>query len=66
MKRSAGFITTSVFFRAAFYDNGAWLNQVDETLAPSDWDKAWARMMNLIDLTFNNRYLEGRGSPHPR
>lgn len=44
--------------RGIDYDYDEWLNQVDETLASSDWDDAWARMMNLIELTFKNRYLD--------
>jgi UDP-galactopyranose mutase len=44
--------------RGVDYDYDEWLNQVDETLASSDWDDAWARMMNLIELTFKNRYLD--------
>jgi UDP-galactopyranose mutase len=46
---------------------------VDETLASSAWDDAWARMMNLINLTFKNRYsqarcskIEDRGLTHSR
>jgi hypothetical protein len=36
---------------------------VDETPASSNaWDDAWTRMMNLINLTFNNRYSEDRAS----
>jgi len=34
---------------------------LDETLASSAWDDAWARMMNLINLTFKNRYSEDCG-----
>jgi hypothetical protein len=34
-----------------------------ETPASSNaWDDAWARMMNLINLTFKNRYSEDRAS----
>jgi hypothetical protein len=33
-----------------------------ETPAPDAWDDTWARMMNLINLTFKNRYSEDRGS----
>ncbi len=47
--------------RGIDYDYDAWLYQVGETLASSDWDDAWARMMNLIDLTFKNRYTEDCG-----
>jgi UDP-galactopyranose mutase len=42
--------------RRGDYDYDAWLDRVDETLASSAWDKTWARMMNLIDLTLKNRY----------
>lgn len=35
---------------------------VDEALAPGAWDDAWARMMNLISLTFKNRYSADRGN----
>jgi len=38
------------------YDYGAWLDRVDEALVSGAWDEAWARMMNLIDLTFKKRY----------
>jgi UDP-galactopyranose mutase len=37
-------------------DYDAWLDRVDETLASGAWDETWARMMNLIDLTFKKRY----------
>jgi hypothetical protein len=47
--------------RRVSYDYYAWLNRVDETLAPSAWDGAWARMMNLIDLTLKKLYSEDRG-----
>lgn len=45
-----------------FYEAMRYLHQnihpfpVDETLASSDWDDAWTSMMNLINLTFKNRY----------
>ena len=42
--------------RRVDYDYGAWLDRVDETLASGAWDETWARMMNLIDLTFKKRY----------
>ncbi len=38
------------------YDYGAWLGRVDEALVSGAWDETWARMMNLIDLTFKKRY----------
>jgi UDP-galactopyranose mutase len=38
------------------YDYGAWLDRVDEALASGAWDETWARMMNLIDLTFKKLY----------
>ena len=38
------------------YDYGAWLDRVDEALVSDAWDETWARMMNLIDLTFKKRY----------
>jgi glycosyltransferase involved in cell wall biosynthesis len=47
--------------RGIDYDYDAWLDRVDETLASSAWDDAWARMMNLINLTFKNRYSEDCG-----
>jgi hypothetical protein len=34
---------------------------VDETLAFNNWDDAWARMMNLITLTFKKRYSSDCG-----
>jgi UDP-galactopyranose mutase len=48
--------------RRVDYDYDAWLNRVDEALASSAWDDVWTRMMNLINLTFKNRYSEDRGS----
>jgi len=44
--------------RGINYDYDAWLTRVDEALASSAWDDAWTRMMNLINLTFKNRYSE--------
>lgn len=38
------------------YDYDAWLGRVDEALVSGAWDETWARMMNLIDLTFKKRY----------
>jgi glycosyltransferase involved in cell wall biosynthesis len=38
------------------YDYGAWLDRVDEALVSGAWDETWARMMNLIDLTFKKLY----------
>jgi glycosyltransferase involved in cell wall biosynthesis len=38
------------------YDYDAWLDRVDEALGAGAWDETWARMMNLIDLTFKKRY----------
>jgi UDP-galactopyranose mutase len=35
---------------------------VDEALAPGAWDDAWARMMNLINLTFKKRYSSDCGN----
>jgi len=47
--------------RSVDYDYDAWLNRVDEALASSAWDDVWTRMMNLINLTFKNRYSEDLG-----
>jgi UDP-galactopyranose mutase len=46
--------------RRVDYDYDAWLDRVDETLASYAWDETWARMMNLIDLTFKKLYSEDR------
>jgi UDP-galactopyranose mutase len=39
---------------------------VDETLASDAWDSAWASMMNLINLTFKNRYSADFGFTESR
>lgn len=54
--------TTQEFVAAAEYLMGpefnynAWLRQVDEVLAFNSWDRTWARMMHLVNLTVRNRY----------
>lgn len=47
--------------RRADYDYDAWLNLVDDALTSNTWDDVWTRMMNLINLTFKNRYSEDCG-----
>jgi hypothetical protein len=36
---------------------------VGETTSSNDWDDAWSSMMNLIKLTFKNRYFANCGFP---
>lgn len=50
------FIAAAEYLMSPEFNYHAWLRQVDEALAFNSWDRTWARMMHLVNLTVRNRY----------
>ncbi|HWQ34662.1 MAG TPA: glycosyltransferase family 1 protein [Blastocatellia bacterium] len=50
------FVAAAEYLMSPEFNYNAWLRQVDEVLAFNSWDRTWARMMHLVNLTVRNRY----------
>lgn len=50
------FIAAAEYLLSPAFNYNVWLRRVDEALAFNSWDRTWARMMHLVNLTVRNRY----------